>query len=94
MKVDLLRDAAEMESWLRGEGESNVSAFAMMKKISDLSQALQKFNAATDVLIEMNDIGTLIESLPDASEIFGIDGGSGSKGGNSEDKYVEYFLKN
>jgi len=94
MKVDLLRDTAEMESWLRGEGESNVSAFAMMKKISELSKALQKFNAATDVLIEMNDIGTLIESLPDASEIFGIDGSSGSKGGNSEDKYVDYFLKN
>jgi len=93
MKVGLLKDAAEMESWLRGESESNVSAFAMMKKTSELSQALEKFNAATDVLIEMNDIGTLIESLPDAGEIFGIDGTSG-KGDNFEDKYVEYFLKN
>ena len=94
MKVGLLRDTAAMESWLRGEGESNVSAFAMMKKIGELSQALQKFNAATDVLVEMNDIGTLIESLPDASEIFGIDGVSSGKGGNFEDKYVDYFLKN
>jgi hypothetical protein len=66
----------------------------MMKQIGELSKALDKFNAATDVLIEMNDIGTLIESLPDASEIFGIDGGSGRNGGNFEDKYVEYFLKN
>jgi len=94
MKVALLKDAAEMESWLRGEGQSNVSAFTMMKKIGELSKALEKFNAATDVLIETNDIGTLIESLPDASEIFGIDGGSESKSGNFEDKYVEYFLKN
>jgi len=94
MKVGLLRDTAAMESWLRGEGESNVSVFAMMKQIGELSQALEKFNAATDVLIEMNDIGTLIDSLPDASEIFGIDGGAGAKGGNIEDKYVDYFLKN
>lgn len=93
MKVALLKDAAEMESWLRGEGQSNVSAFSMMKKIGELSKALEQFNAATDVLVETNDIGTLIESLPDASEIFGIDGIS-SKSGNSEDKYVEYFLKN
>ena len=94
MKVALLKDAAEMESWLRGEGESNVSAFAMMKKIGELSKALEKFNAATDVIIEMNDIGTLIDSLPDASEIFGIDGSTSSKGGNFEDKYIEYFLNN
>jgi len=93
MKVALLKDAAEMESWLRGEGQSNVSAFSMMKKIGELSKALEQFNAATDVLIETNDIGTLIESLPDASEIFGIDGMK-SKSGNFEDKYVDYFLKN
>ena len=94
MKVRLLKDAAEMESWLRGESESNVSAFAMMKKIGELSKAMEKFNAATDVIIEMNDIGALIESLPDASEIFGIDGSTGSKSGSFEDKYVDYFLKN
>jgi hypothetical protein len=93
MKVGLLRDTAAMESWLRGEGESNVSAFSMMKKIGELSKALGKFNAATDMLIETNDIGTLIESLPDAGEIFGLDGGSGTKSGNFEDKYVDYFLK-
>jgi len=94
MKVGLLKDTAEMESWLRGESGSSLSAFAMMKKISELSKALEKFNAATDVLVEMNDIGTLIESLPDASEIFGIDSGSGGEGGKFEDKYIEYFLKN
>jgi len=93
MKVGLLKDAAQMESWLRGEGESNASAFSMMKRIGDLSQALEKFNAATDVLIEMNDIGTIIDGLPDAGEIFGI--GTGGKGGaRFEDKYVDYFLKN
>jgi hypothetical protein len=93
MKVGLLKDAAQMESWLRGDGESNASAFSMMKRIGDLSQALEKFNAATDVLIEMNDIGTIIDGLPDAGEIFGI--GTGSKGGaRFEDKYVDYFLKN
>ena len=94
MRIALLKDAAEMESWLRGESESNVSAFAMMKKIGELSGALEKFNAATDVLVEMNDIGTLIESLPDAGDIFGIDGSAGANGKNFEDKYVNYFLKN
>ena len=93
MKVELLRDAAVMESWLRGEGESNVSGLALMRKIGELSKALDKFNAATDVMIEMNDIGTLIDSLPDAGEIFGLEGGSG-KTGSFEDKYVDYFLKN
>lgn len=93
MKVGLLKDAAQMESWLRGEGASNASAFSMMKKIGDLSQALEKFNAATDVLIEMNDIGTIIDGLPDAGEIFGI-GGEGTNGARFEDKYVDYFLKN
>ena len=90
MKVGLLRDAAEMESWLRGEGQSNASAFALMKKIGELSQVLEKFNAATDVLVEMNDIGTLIDSLPDAGQIFGIDGKL-KKGEHLEDKYIEYF---
>jgi hypothetical protein len=94
MKVGLLKDAAEMESWLRGESESNVSAFALMKKIGELSTALDKFDAATDVLVEMNDIGTLIESLPDASEIFGLEGLSGRDGQSFEDKYVDYFLNN
>ncbi len=93
MKVGLLRDAAEMESWLRGEGESNASAFAMMKKIGELSQVFEKFNAATDILVEMNDIGTLIDSLPDAGQIFGIDGKI-KKGERLEDKYIDYFLKN
>lgn len=92
MKVGLLRDAAEMESWLRGEGQSNASAFALMKKIGELSQALEKFNAATDILVEMNDIGTLIDSLPDAGQIFGIDGAV-KKGERPEDKYIEYFLE-
>jgi len=92
MKVGLLRDAAEMESWLRGEGRSNASAFALMKKIGDLSQALEKFNAATDILVEMNDIGTLIDSLPDAGQIFGIDG-KVKKGERLEDKYIKYFLE-
>ena len=63
----------------------------MMKRIGELSQALEKFNAATDVLVEMEDIGTLIDNLPDGSEVFGIDGSTGGKGGNFEDKYVEYF---
>jgi uncharacterized phage infection (PIP) family protein YhgE len=94
MKVNLLKDAAEMESWLRGESEGNVSAFALMSRIGELSTALEKFNAATDVLVELNDIDTLVESLPDAGEIFGIGGASGGSGGNFEDKYVEYFLKN
>jgi len=93
MKVGLLRDAAEMESWLRGEGESNASAFAMMKKIGELSQVFDKFNAATDIIVEMNDIGTLIDSLPDAGQIFGIDG-KVKKGERMEDKYIDYFLKN
>jgi hypothetical protein len=92
MKVGLLRDAAEMESWLRGEGQSNASAFAMMKKIGELSQVFEKFNAATDILVEMNDIGTLIDSLPDASQIFGIDG-KVKKGERLEDKYIDYFLE-
>ena len=94
MRVALLRDAARMESWLRGESESNISALAMVKKIGDLSQALEKFNAAADVLVEMNDIGTLIESLPNAGELFGFEGtGSGSTE-KFEDKYVEYFNNN
>ena len=93
MKVGLLKDAAQMESWLRGEGESSVSAFALMKKIGDLSGALDKFNAATDVLAELTDIDTLVASLPDAGEIFNLSGASG-KGENFEDKYVDYFLKN
>ena len=82
-----------MESWLRGESEGNNSAFALMTKIAELSTALEKFNAATDVLVELNDIDTLVGSLPDAGEIFGI-GASGGNGGSLEDKYVEYFLKN
>ena len=94
MRVGLLKDAAEMESWLRGEGESNLSALAMMRKIGDLSKALEKFNAAADVMVEMNDIGTLIESLPDASEMFGLEGDGAADGANLEDKYVEYFLIN
>ena len=81
-----------MESWLRDESQSNVSAFSMMKKIAELSQALEKFNAATDVLIEMNDIGTLIDSLPDASELLGIDSTGVQNGEKFEDKYIEYFL--
>ncbi len=93
MKVGLLKDAAEMESWLRGEGQSNASAFKMMKQIGDLSQALEKFNAATDVLIEMNDIGTIIDTLPDAGDLFGLTGNEASKE-RYEDKYVDYFLKN
>jgi len=93
MKVGLLKDAAQMESWLRGEGESSVSAFALMKKIGELSGALDKFNAATDVLAELTDIDSLVASLPDAAEIFSLDGSTG-KGENFEDKYVEYFLKN
>jgi len=94
MRISLLKDAAEMESWLRGGSEDGGSAFAMMKRISELSQALEKFNTATDVLVEMEDIGALVENLPDGSEVFGIDGSTGGKGGNFEDKYVEYFLKN
>jgi uncharacterized phage infection (PIP) family protein YhgE len=94
MKVSLLKDAAEMESWLRGEGESTVSAFALMKGIGELSGALEKFNAATDVLAEFNDIDALMTSLPDAGEILGIEGVNGGKGENFEDKYIEYFLKN
>jgi len=92
MKVGLLKDAAEMESWLRGEGQNNASAFAMMKKIGELSKALGKFNAATDVMIEMNDIGTLVDSLPDAGDLFGWDGQNGSSE-RYEDKYIEYFLQ-
>ena len=87
-----VKDAAEMESWLRGEGQNNASAFAMMKKIGELSKALGKFNAATDVMIEMNDIGTLVDSLPDAGDLFGWDGQKGSSE-RYEDKYIEYFLQ-
>lgn len=94
MKVSLLKDAAQMESWLRGEGESTVSAFALMKGISELSSALEKFNAATDVLAEFNDIDALMSSLPDAGEILGLEGVAGGKGQSFEDKYIEYFLKN
>ena len=94
MKVSLLKDAAQMESWLRGEGESTMSVFALMKGIGELSGALEKFNAATDVLAEFNDIDTLMSSLPDAGEILGLDGVNGAKGENFEDKYIEYFLKN
>lgn len=94
MKVSFLKDAAEMESWLRGEGESSVSAFALMKGIGELSSALEKFNAATDVLAELNDIDALTASLPDAGEIFGLEGAAGGKGQSFEDKYIEYFLKN
>jgi hypothetical protein len=92
MRIQLLRDSAEMERWLTSESESNVSAFAMMKKISELSKAMEKFNAATDVLIEMNDIGTLIDSLPDASEVLGFE--ASANGENYEDKYIDYFLSN
>lgn len=92
MKVGLLKDAAQMESWLRGEGESSVSAFALMKQIGELSGVLEKFNAATDVLVELTDIDTLVASLPDAGELFGLNGAPG-RGQNIEDKYVEYFLK-
>ena len=94
MKVSLLKDAAQMEAWLRGEGESSVSGVALMTKIAEMSQALEKFNAATDVLVEFNDIDTLIQSLPDAGAIFGMDNPAEAKSGNFEDKYVEYFLKN
>ena len=94
MRVALLKDAAEMESWLRGEKESNVSAFAMMTKIGELSKALERFNAAADVLVEMNDIGTLIDSLPDAGDIFNIGPDGVTNTENFEDRYVEYFLDN
>jgi hypothetical protein len=65
-----------------------------MTKIAELSQALEKFNAATDVLVEFNDIDTLIQSLPDAGAIFGMDNSAEARGANFEDKYVDYFLKN
>ncbi|MCU0916572.1 MAG: hypothetical protein MUC88_18720 [Planctomycetes bacterium] len=94
MKVSLLKDAAQMEAWLRGEGENSVSGVALMTKIGELSHALEKFNAATDVLVEFNDIDTLIQSLPDAGAIFGMDNSADAKGTSFEDKYVEYFLKN
>jgi hypothetical protein len=71
-----------------------VSGVALMTKIAELSQALEKFNAATDVLVEFNDIDTLIQSLPHAGAIFGMDNSADAKGTNFEDKYVEYFLKN
>lgn len=92
LKIGLLRDAAEMESWLRDEGQGTTSAFGIMKNIAELSQALEKFNAATDILIEMNDIGTLIDSLPDAGELLGLENGSLKNGEKFEDKYVDYFL--
>lgn len=92
LKIGLLRDAAQMESWLRDEGQGTVSAFGMLKKISELTEALTRFNAATDVLIEMNDIGTLIDSLPDAGELLGFDSASLRDGERFEDRYVDYFL--
>ncbi len=94
LKIGLLRDAAQMEAWLRDEGQGTVSAFGMMTKITELSQALDKFNAATDVLIEMNDIGTLIDSLPDVDQLLGLEGISVQDGQSIEDQYVDYFLNN
>jgi hypothetical protein len=95
MRVQILRDSAEMEAWLRDESGSDSNVLSIVAWIGDLQQSLKEFNAATDLTIQMDDVSDLITALPDLS-LPGPMTGDNTFGDARilEEKYIDYFLEN
>lgn len=95
MRVQLLRDSAEVEHWLRDVGSSGDSVMAVATRLIGLQRSLDQFDAATDLIVEMNDVSDLIDMIPDISVIEGDEGDSaGLSAKQIEDRYIDHYLTN
>lgn len=93
MRVQLLRDGVEMEAWLRGEGNADNSVVVLAQRIRDLQNALQRFNVATDLIVELDDVSDLLGTMPTFDVLTAPDGDEGvTNARRIEDQYIDYFL--
>jgi hypothetical protein len=96
MRVQLLRDSAEVEQWLRDVGGKDESAVSVAARIIGLQKALDQFDAATDLIVKMNDVSDLIDMIPDLGALAAEEGDEGNPDSLSarqiEDRYIEHFL--
>jgi hypothetical protein len=93
MRVQLLRDSAEVEQWLRSVGDKEDSVIAVATRIIGVQKSLEQFEAATDLIVKMNDVADLIDMIPD---IDALEAGADLEGQPTmrqiEDQYIEHYL--
>ncbi len=92
MKVQLLRDSAEVEQWLRDVSAADHGVVAVATRIIELQKALEQFDAATDLIVRMDDMTDVIDAIPDISIFELPEGGDVLDARQVEDRYIDYYL--
>ncbi|MHC5109543.1 MAG: hypothetical protein ACYTHJ_06655 [Planctomycetota bacterium] len=95
LRIELLRDSAEVEQWLRDVGGSGESVMAVATRLIGLQNSLEQFDAASDLIVKLDDVGDLIDLIPDLNVLEGEAGNTGNlSAAQIEDRYIEHYLSN
>lgn len=94
MKVQLLRDSAEMEQWLRDIGGSNEGVVTVATRILKLQESLGQFDTAMDLIVQLDSVSDVIDTIPDValSELSDMQEGLRDPR-RVEDQYIDHYLK-
>ena len=84
-----------IEQWLRDVSMTDNGVVAVAARIMELQKSLAQFDAATDLIVQMNDMADVIDTIPDVS-IFDVADADGNvlEAQVIEDKYIDYYLTN